>query len=73
MGIRVVDGRVVDAWAVSYPLGDSKPYSEMAIPILREQTIGTTSASIAGATGASLTSNAWSSSLAGALSRAGIR
>lgn len=72
MGIRVKDGKIVDAWAVSYPKGESTPYSEMAIPILRKQTIGATSANISGATGASLTSNAWAKSLAGAISKAGI-
>lgn len=72
MGIRVKDGKIVDAWAVSYPKGESQPYSEMAIPILRKQTIGATSANISGATGASLTSNAWSKSLAGAIAKAGI-
>lgn len=72
MGIRVKNGKIVDAWAVSYPKGDSQPYSEMAIPILRQQSIGATSANIAGATGASLTSNAWSKSLAGAIAKAGI-
>jgi uncharacterized protein with FMN-binding domain len=72
IGIRVSDGRIVDAWAVSYPHGDSEPYSEMAVPILREQTIGATSADIAGATGASFTSLAWEKSLAGAIAKAGI-
>lgn len=72
ISIRVSDGRIVDAWAVTYPLGDSEPYSEMAVPILREQTIGATSADIAGATGASFTSLAWEKSLAGAIAKAGI-
>ncbi len=72
IGIRVSDGRIVDAWAVTYPMGDSQPYSEMAVPILREQTIGATSADIAGATGASFTSLAWEKSLAGAIAKAGI-
>lgn len=73
MAIKVVDGAIVDAWAVAYPQGESTPYSEMAIPILRQQTIGATSARIAGATGASFTSNAWVTSLAAAMSRAGLR
>jgi uncharacterized protein with FMN-binding domain len=72
MAIRVVDGRIVDAWAVTFPQGDSEGYSEMAIPILREQTIGATSADVAGATGASFTSSAWEKSLAGALAKAGL-
>ena len=72
MGIRVKDGKIVDAWAIRYPKGDSEPYSEMAIPILRQQTIAASSSHIAGATGASLTSNAWERSLAGAIAKAGI-
>ena len=72
MGIRVKDGKIVDAWAVKYPKGDSQPYSEMAIPILRQHTIGASSANISGATGASLTSNAWVKSLAGAIAKSGI-
>jgi uncharacterized protein with FMN-binding domain len=69
--IRVKDGKIVDAWAVSYPTGDSLPYSEMAIPILRSQTIAAQSAQIAGATGASLTSAAWTKSVAAALAKVG--
>ena len=72
MAIKVKGGKVIDAWAVKYPGGDSQPYSEMAIPILRSHTIGTHTANIAGATGASLTTAAWRSSLAGALAKAGI-
>jgi uncharacterized protein with FMN-binding domain len=72
VGIRVSGGKVVDAWAVKYPMGESQPYSEMAIPILRSQTLAAQSAHLSGATGASFTSQAWTSSLAAALSKAGI-
>lgn len=73
VGIRVQGGKVVDAWAVKFPLGESQPYSEMAIPVLRSQTLAAQSARIAGATGASFTSQAWISSLSAALAKAGVR
>lgn len=73
VAIRVVSGRITDAWAVTYPTGDSLPYSNMAIPILRSQTISAQSAHISGATGASLTSASWITSLSSALSAAGLR
>ncbi|HEV7203267.1 MAG TPA: hypothetical protein VGN18_01585 [Jatrophihabitans sp.] len=73
MAIRVVGGRITDAWAVTYPQGSSQPYSEMAIPILRSQTIAAQSAHISGATGASLTSASWITSLTAALTAAGLR
>jgi len=72
VGIRVKGGKLIDAWAVRFPTGDSLPYSEMAIPILRSQTISAKSANIGGATGASFTTNAWIKSLASALSKAGL-
>ena len=72
VAIRVQGGKIVDAWAVAYPKGDSAPYSEMAIPILRSQTLSSQSAKIAGATGASLTSASWITSLTSALAKAGL-
>jgi uncharacterized protein with FMN-binding domain len=72
MGIRVKGGKIIDAWAIKYPGGDSQPYSEMAMPILRSQTIKASSANIGGATGASLTSAAWKKSLQGAIAKAGL-
>ena len=68
--IRVVDGRITDAWAVTYPKGSSLPYSQMAIPVLRSQTLTAQSAQIAGVSGASLTSASWRTSLASALAKA---
>ncbi len=70
VGIRVANGTLVDVWAATYPTGESQPYSEMALPILRAQTLAAKSAQIAGATGASFTSAAWKTSLAGALAKA---
>lgn len=72
VAIRVKDGRVLDAWAVSYPKGESLPYSEMAIPILRSRTVAAQSDQIATVSGASFTSAAWTKSLAAALAEAGL-
>ncbi len=72
VAIRVQGGKITDAWAVTYPKGSSLPYSEMAIPILRSQTLSAQSAKIAGATGATLTSTSWKTSLASALAKAGL-
>jgi len=72
VAIRVLSGKITDAWAVSYPTGTSQPYSEMSIPILRSQTISAQSAKIAGASGATLTSTSWIKSLSAALTQAGL-
>lgn len=72
MAIRVQGGKITDAWAISYPAGESQPYSEMAIPILRTQTLQAQSAHIAGASGASYTTQAWIKSLQSALTQAGL-
>lgn len=72
VGIRVVDGKITKAWAAKYPTGESAPYTEFAIPKLISETVGTTRAGVAAVTGATLTSKAWVSSLASAMSKAGI-
>jgi len=72
VAIRVLSGKLTDAWAVSYPTGTSQPYSEMSIPILRSQTLAAQSANIAGASGATLTSTSWKTSLSAALTKAGL-
>jgi len=72
VAIRVLSGKITDAWAVSYPTGTSQPYSEMSIPILRSQTLAAQSANIAGASGATLTSTSWKTSLSAALTKAGL-
>lgn len=72
VGIRVKDGKIIKAWAAKYPTGESAPYSEFAIPTLASETVGATSASVARVSGATLTSKAWVSSLASAMSKAGI-
>lgn len=72
VAIRVQGGKIIDAWAVSYPTGESLPYSQMAIPILRTQTLQAQSAKISGASGATLTSESWMTSLGSALTKAGL-
>ena len=72
VAIRVVNGKITKAWASKYPTGESAPYSEFAIPKLSAETVGAKSASGGAVSGATLTSKAWVSSLASAMSKAGI-
>jgi uncharacterized protein with FMN-binding domain len=72
VGIRVQGGKITAAWAAVYPTGDSQPYTDFSIPVLKSQTVKAQSANIAGASGATETTNAWKKSLQGALSKAGI-
>ncbi len=72
VGIRVKDGKIIKAWAAKYPTGESAPYTEFSIPKLISETVGATSANVARVSGATLTSKAWASSLASAMSKAGI-
>ena len=70
--ITVSNGKVTDAKALLAPSGRSQRWTDMATPILHQQTLVAQSASIQGASGASYTSNGWSKSLQGALSKAGL-
>ena len=70
--ITVVDGRITDAVAVKAPSGRNDRYTNMAIPILKKQTLAAQSANIQGASGASYTSYGWYTSLQGALNQAGL-
>ena len=70
--ITVVDGRITDAVAVKAPTGRNDRYTNMAVPILKKQTLAAQSANIQGASGASYTSYGWFTSLQGALSQAGL-
>lgn len=72
VGIRVVDGVIIEAWAERYPTGDAMQYSQYSIPRLTDETIGATSANVAAVSGATLTSKAWVTSLAAAMSKAGL-
>jgi uncharacterized protein with FMN-binding domain len=70
--ITVVDGRITDAVAVVAPKGKNDRWTNMAVPILKAQTLAAQSANIQGASGASYTSYAWYTSLQGALTQAGL-
>ena len=70
--ISVKDGKITDAKALQSPNGRSQRWSDMAIPILRQQTLTAQSDAIQGASGASYTSYGWFKSLQGALAKAGM-
>ena len=70
--ITVVNGRITDAVAVQAPTGRNDRWTNMAVPILKQQTLAAQSANIQGASGASYTSYGWYTSLQGALAQAGL-
>ena len=70
--ITVVNGVITDAQAVKAPSGRNDRYTNMAVPILKQQTLAAQSANIKGASGASYTSYGWFKSLQGALADAGL-
>ncbi len=70
--ITVVNGRITDAVAVKAPSGRNDRWTNMAVPILKAQTLAAQSANIQGASGASYTSYGWFTSLQGALAQAGL-
>ena len=70
--ITVVNGRITDAVAVKAPSGKNDRYTNMAVPILKAQTLKAQSANIQGASGASYTSYGWYTSVQGALAQAGL-
>ena len=70
--ITVVNGRITDAVAVKAPSGRNDRWTNMAVPILKAQTLAAQSANIQGASGASYTSYGWYTSLQGALAQAGL-
>jgi uncharacterized protein with FMN-binding domain len=70
--ITVVNGRITDAVAVVAPSGRNDRYTNMAVPVLKQQTLKAQSANIQGASGASYTSYGWYTSLQGALAQAGL-
>ena len=70
--ITVVNGRITDAAAVKAPSGKNDRWTNMAVPILKAQTLAAQSANIQGASGASYTSYGWQTSLQGALAQAGL-
>ncbi len=70
--ITVVNGRITDAVAVKAPSGKNDRWTNMAVPILKAQTLKAQSANIQGASGASYTSYGWFTSLQGAIALAGL-
>ncbi|MFZ0323571.1 MAG: FMN-binding protein [Actinomycetes bacterium] len=74
VSIVVLDGRITDAAALTYPNADPKSVqiANSALPKLRSETLAAQSASIATVSGASYTSSGWISSLQSALSKAGL-
>ena len=70
--ITVENGKITDAQAVQAPSGRNDRWTQMAVPILRQQTLQAQSANINGASGASFTSYGWYTSLASALAKAGM-
>ena len=70
--ITVSNGKITDAVAVQAPSGRNDRWTNMAVPILKQQTLAAQSANIKGASGASYTSYGWYKSLQGALADAGL-
>ncbi|MDO8646083.1 MAG: hypothetical protein Q7R42_05845 [Candidatus Planktophila sp.] len=70
--VTVVNGRITDAQAIVAPTGKNDRYTNMAVPVLKKQTLVAQSANIQGASGASYTSYGWFKSLQGALANAGM-
>lgn len=70
--VTVKNGKITDSSAVQAPSGQNDRWTQMAVPILRQQTLQAQSAQINGASGASFTSYGWQTSLASALAKAGI-
>ena len=70
--ITVANGVITDAKAIKAPSGKNDRYTNMAVPILKKQTLAAQSANIKGASGASYTSYGWFKSLQGALADAGL-
>ena len=70
--IALSNGKITDAVALKAPSGKNERYTNMAVPILKQQTLQAQSANIQGASGASYTSYGWFKSLQGALADAGF-
>ena len=70
--ITVENGKITDAQAVQAPSGRNDRWTQMAVPILRQQTLQAQSAHINDASGASFTSYGWYTSLVSALAKAGM-
>jgi uncharacterized protein with FMN-binding domain len=72
VGIRVKAGKIIAVWPVVVPSGDSQPYSDFSIPVLKSETMKAQGAGIANVSGATLTWQSWKKSLQSAMAKAGI-
>lgn len=74
VSVRVVAGKVTKVTPIAYPRSDprSAQINAYAIPVLQKQALAAQSASIAGVSGASYSSNAFAQSLQSALTKAGL-
>ena len=70
--ITVENGKITDAVAIKAPSGKNDRYTNMSVPVLKQQTLIAQSANIQGVSGASYTSYGWFTSLQGALAAAGL-
>jgi len=70
--ITIVDGKITDAQAVQAPTGRNDRWTQNSVPILRQNTLSAQSANINGASCCSYTSYGWKTSLASALTKAGL-
>ena len=70
--ITVENGKIIDAQAVVAPSGRNDRWTQMSVPVLRQQTLQAQSANINGVSGASFTSYGWYTSLVSALAKAGM-
>ena len=70
--ITVENGKITDAQAVVAPSGRNDRWTQMSVPVLRQQTLQAQSANISGVSGASFTSYGWYTSLVSALAKAGM-
>ncbi len=72
VGIRVQNGKIIAVWPVVYPNGPSQPYSDFSIPILKSETLKAQGPAINNVSGATLTWQAWKTSLQSAMHKAGL-
>jgi len=70
--ITVANGKITDAQAVQAPTGRNDRWTQNSVPILRQNTLTAQSANINGASCCSYTSYGWKTSLASALTKAGL-
>jgi len=72
--ITLVNGKITNATALTYPTGSfrDQQINQQAIPYLIQETIAAQSANIQGVGGASYTSQGWVDSLTSALAKAGL-